>query len=219
MDKEELRKVTEQLAHPSGDLGSDISEKMNNTNEFITARTIEALAPSAGDFIVEIGPGNGALSSDLISRIGPGGRYLGIEISKDMAQIAEKNLRDKGQAKIDVHFGDCYDALVDDASIDGLMAVNVLYFIDDLNQLLAHVRPWFKPNGRCVFGIRPARTLESLRFHEFGHHIRSPEEIESALLAHGFGEISIKNYDEGEGFLGDISFPNGSIIIRAFACA
>jgi precorrin-6B methylase 2 len=219
MDKEELRKVTEQLAHPSGDLGAFISEKMNSTNEFITGRAIEALAPSAGDFIVEIGPGNGALSSDLISGIGSDGRYLGIEISKDMAQIAEKNLREKCQAKIDVHFGDCYDALIEDASLDGLMAVNVLYFIDDLNQLLTHIRPWFKPNGRCVFGIRPASTLESLRFHEFGRHIRSPEEIEGALQTHGFSEISIEYYDEGKGLLGDISFPNGSIIIMAVASA
>ena len=192
---------------------------MNNTNAFITARSIEALAPNAGDFIVEIGPGNGALSGDLVKTIGFAGRYLGIEISRDMAQVAEQTLRDIGVAQIDVHPGDCHDVKVADASIDGLMAVNVLYFIDDLNELLAQIRPWFKPSGRCVFGIRPARTLESLRFHEFGHHIRSPEEIEDALQTYGFGEISVTHYDEGEGRLGDISFPNGSIIIKAYICA
>jgi len=219
MDKEQLRKVTEQLARPSGELGSDISDKMNNTNAFITARTIEALAPGAGDFIVELGPGNGALSIDLVKTIGPGGRYLGIEISQDMARIAGDKLRDQGGAKIAVHCGDCHDVSVDDASVDGLMAVNVLYFIDDLDKLLARIRPWFKPNGRCVFGIRPSRTLESLRFHEFGHHIRSPEEIEGALRTHGFDEISITHYDEGEAHLGELTFPSGSIIIRAVACA
>ena len=192
---------------------------MNNTNAFITARSIEALAPNAGDFIVEIGPGNGALSGDLVKTIGFAGRYLGIEISRDMAQVAEQTLRDIGVAQIDVHPGDCHDVKVADASIDGLMAVNVLYFIDDLNELLAQIRPWFKPSGRCVFGIRPARTLESLRFQEFGHHIRSPEEIEDALQTYGFGEISVTHYDEGEGRLGDISFPNGSIIIKAYICA
>ena len=217
MDKDQLRKVTEQLSHPSGDMGSDISEKMNDTNAFITARTIEALAPSTGDFIIELGPGNGALSIDLVNTIGPDGRYLGIEVSKDMAQLAEKNLREKGSAKIDVHPGDCHDVVVDEASVDGLMAVNVLYFIDDLDGLLARIRPWFKPKGRCVFGIRPARTLESLSFHEFGHKIRPPEEIDEALQKHGFGEISITHYDEGEGSLGEITFPNGSIIIKAFA--
>ena len=159
MDKEELRKVTKQLSYPSGDLGVDISGKMNKTNAFITARTIEALDPSAGDFIAEIGPGNGALSSDVIQAIGPRGRYLGIEISKDMALLAEENLRKQGSTIIDVHSGDCHDAIVEEASLDGLLAVNMLYFIDDLNKLLVEIRPWFKPNGRCVFGILPTRFV------------------------------------------------------------
>ena len=219
METKQLRKIVEQLANPSGELGTDIAAKMNDTNAFITARAVEALAPNAGEFIAEIGPGNGALSCDLVKAIGSEGRYLGIEISNDMAQVAEKTLRKACTAQIDVHSGDCHDVLVGDASLDGLIAVNVLYFIDDLDGLLAQIRPWFKPNSRCVLGIRPARTLESLRFHELGHHIRSPEEIEDSMQAHGFNEISITHYDEGEGSLGDITFPNGSVIIRASACA
>lgn len=219
METKQLQTVVAQLAHPSGELGNDISTKMNDTNAFITARTIEALAPAAGDFIVELGPGNGALSGDLVKTIGPGGRYLGIEISSDMAQIAEKYLSGIGGALIDIHAGDCHDALVADASIDGLMAVNVLYFIDNLDALLARIRPWFKPYGRCVFGIRPSRTLETLRFHELGYHVRSPEEVVNVMRAHDFCEIAITEYDEGEGSLGDITFPNGSIIIKASVCA
>jgi len=219
METKQLRKVVAQLAYPSGETGTDIAARMNDTNAFITARTIEALAPNIGEFIVEIGPGNGVLSCDLVKTIGPDGRYLGIEVSNDMAQAAEKTLREACTAKIDVHSGNYHDVLLDDASLDGLMAVNVLYFIDDLYGLLTKIRPWFKPNSRCVFGIRPTRTLESLRFHEFGHYIRSPEEIEDAMRKHGFGDISITHYDEGKGQLGDISFPNGSIIIKALACS
>ena len=219
MEIKQLRKVVAQLAYPSGETGTDIAARMNDTNAFITARTIEALAPITGEFLVEIGPGNGALSCDLVNTIGPEGRYLGIEVSNDMAQVAEKTLRSACTAKVDVHSGGFYDVLLDNASVDGLMAVNVLYFVDDLSGLLSKIRPWFKLNGKCVFGIRPTRTLESLRFHEFGHHIRSPEEIGDAMQKHGFGEISITHYDEGEGQLGDISFPNGSIIIKALACS
>lgn len=219
MDTTKLRKVAAQLAHPSGELGTEISNKMNDTNAFITERTIEALAPKGGEFIVELGPGNGALSCGLVKTLGPDGHYLGIEVSSDMAKVAKKILRDSGQAQIDIHAGDCHSALVREASIDGLIAVNVLYFIDDLDALLARIRPWFRHKGRCVFGIRPANTLANLRFHEFGYNIRPPEEIESAMRAHGFGEVSFTHYDEGEGCLGDITFPNGSIIIKADVCA
>ncbi len=219
MEAKQLKNIVAQLAYPNGEQGAEIATKMNDTNAFITARTLEALAPNEGEFIIEIGPGNGALSSGLVKKIGFKGRYLGIEISNDMAQVAEKALRCASSARIDVHSGNCYDARVEDESIDGLIAVNVLYFIDDLNALLTHIRPWFKPKSRCVFGIRPVRTLESLRFHELGHQIRSPEEIEDAMRTQGFGEILITHYDEGEGKLGDISFPNGSIIIKAVPCA
>jgi len=215
MDQEQLRIVSAQLAHPSGDLGTDISNKMNDINAFITACAIKALSPKDGESIVELGPGNGALSRDLVQAIGATGHYVGIEISKDMARVAEKTLREAGVAKVEVHTGDCHTVSIADASIDGLMAVNVLYFINDLDRLLAQIRPWFKPNARCVFGIRPEGTLKALNFHEFGFRIRSPEEIESVMQKYDFDEIDITQYDEGEGSLGDITFPNGSIIIKA----
>lgn len=219
MDDKQFRAVAAQLALPSGELGAEISDKMNDTNAFITARTIEALAPQVGESIVELGPGNGALSRGLVQTIGSEGRYLGIELSSEMARLAEQKLRDVGAARVDVHAGDCHDAAVAEASVDGLMAVNVLYFVDDLDGLLARIRPWFRPEGRCVFGIRPAETLENLRFQEFGYHIRPPEEIESAMRAHGFVECTFSHYDEGEGRLGEIVFPNGSIIIKATVAA
>lgn len=217
MDKEQLRAVSAQLAHPSGKKGDEISGRMNETNALITERAIEALAPRVGEFIVELGPGNGALSRGLVRTIGPGGRYLGIEISSDMVPVAEKTLRDAGEARVDIHAGDCHDASVDESSVDGLMAVNVLYFVDDLNALLGRIRPWFRSGGRCVFGIRPSETLRSLRFHEFGYHIRPLDEIEAAMRDHGFAEIGSTHFDDGEGRLGDITFPNGTIIIKASA--
>lgn len=217
MDKTQLRAVAVQLAHPSGEKGNEVADKMNDVNALISERAIEALAAQAGEFIIELGPGNGALSCGLVQTLGPDGRYLGIEVSRDMAPVAEKNLRDASEARIDVHAGDCHDASVREASIDGLFAVNVLYFVDDLDALLGRIRPWFRPGGRCVFGIRPAITLKSLRFHEFGYHIRPPEEIENAMRAHGFREIASTHYDDGEGRLGEITFPNGSIIIKANA--
>lgn len=217
MNKEQLRAVTAQLAHPSGEKGDEIAGKMNDTNALITERAIEALAPQAGEFIVELGPGNGALSRGLVQTIGPAGRYLGIEVSRDIAPVAEKTLRDVGEARVDVHAGDCHDASVEMVSIDGLMAVNVLYFVDDLDALLDRIRPWFRPGGRCVFGIRPSKTLESFKFDDFGYHIRPVDEIEDTMRAHDFTEIGSTHYDDGEGRLGEITFPNGSIIIKANA--
>ena len=215
MKTEDLKKVTDQLARPSGEMGLDISEKMNDTNSFITRRSIEVLAPKKNEFIVELGPGNGVLSKGVIKDLEPNGRYLGIEISKDMANLAKENLSDNSVTRIDIHCGDCFDVDIKPGSIDGLFGVNVLYFIEDIEELFKRIKPWFKSRGRCVFGIRPVDTLKSLRFHEFGHFVREPQEIKNALKFSGFKDVSVIDFDEGEGRLGDISFPNGSIIIKA----
>lgn len=118
MDRSQLRAVAEQLAHPSGDLGTDISCKMNETNAFITTRSIEALSPKPGEYIVELGPGNGALSCGLVQTFGEEGRYLGIEVAKDMVPLAEKMLSNAGKAEVRLHAGDCHDATVEPGRIE-----------------------------------------------------------------------------------------------------
>lgn len=63
----------------------------------------------------------------------------------------------------------------------------------------------------------PAETLKALKFDEFGYRIRPPEDIIQAMQTHGFGKLSVTKHDEGEGSLGGITFPNGSIIIKGSA--
>ncbi|MGH8732493.1 MAG: 16S rRNA (adenine(1518)-N(6)/adenine(1519)-N(6))-dimethyltransferase RsmA [Burkholderiales bacterium] len=45
-------------------------------------RIVEAVAPAAGDFIVEIGPGEGALTAPLLEKIG---KLEAIELDRDLA--------------------------------------------------------------------------------------------------------------------------------------
>ncbi|MEW6691184.1 MAG: rRNA adenine dimethyltransferase family protein, partial [Pseudomonadota bacterium] len=49
----------------------------------ILRRIVEAIAPAAGETIVEIGPGEGALTGPLIERAG---RLTAIEIDRDLAK-------------------------------------------------------------------------------------------------------------------------------------
>ncbi len=59
MDVQQLKEIASQLACPSGEGAVSIVENMNNTNAFMTERSIEMLAPKSDERIVEIGPGNG----------------------------------------------------------------------------------------------------------------------------------------------------------------
>jgi 16S rRNA (adenine1518-N6/adenine1519-N6)-dimethyltransferase len=48
----------------------------------VLERIVEAVAPAAGDFIVEIGPGEGALTAPLLEKLG---KLEAIEIDRDLA--------------------------------------------------------------------------------------------------------------------------------------
>ena len=50
----------------------------------VRARIVEAIAPQAGDVLVEIGPGEGALSAPLIERVG---KLEAIELDRDLAAV------------------------------------------------------------------------------------------------------------------------------------
>ncbi len=215
MDETALRGIAAQLARPSGDAAEQVAAAMNEVNSAITARAIEALAPQAGETIAEIGPGNGALSLPIVEALGQDGRYLGIDLSEDMARTAAATLSAAGAARVDIHNGDCQSAPIEAASLDGLMAVNLLYFIEDLPALLRQIASWLKPDGRAVFGIRSAESLTAMPFTQYGFRIRETAEIEAALRGAGFPNIASSYHDEGMTTLRELEIPIDSIIINA----
>ncbi len=217
MDEKKLKDIAAQLACPSGEGGASMGEKMNDTNAFITERSIEMLSPRAGERIVEIGPGNGILSIPIIESIGTGGHYIGMELSAEMARQALNILRQEKVAQVDVQVGDCLAAPIEESSIDGLIAVNLVYFVDDIGALFKKISHWLKPGARAIFGVRSAQSLKGMPFTRYGFHIRSLEEITERLKASGFGEVDSRYFDEGTSKLGDLKIPVDSLIIKAVA--
>ena len=194
-----------------------MGEKMNDTNAFITARTLEALAARPGERLVEIGPGNGLLSLPVVEALGAAGHYTGLEMSAEMARQAEANLTRAGGPAIEIQHGDCMAAAFESDSIDGLYAVNVLYFIEDLAGFFDQVSRWLKPGGRAVFGLRSEKSLTAMPFTDYGFRIRPLEEITGLLKAKGFDQVTSDYYDEGTSKLGDLEIPVDSLIAKAVA--
>ncbi len=215
MDETTLRNIAAQLARPSGDGAETFATSMNEVNSAITARAIAALAPRAGEVIAEIGPGNGTLSLPIVEALGDDGRYLGIELSGEMALAATATLRAAGAAHVEIHNGDCRSAPVAAASLDGLMAVNLLYFIDDLIDLFGQIANWLKPEGRVVFGIRSAESLNAMPFTQYGFRVCPLAEIERALGETGFSNVASVYHDEGTTMFGELEIPVDSIVIEA----
>lgn len=213
MDESELKAIASQLSRPEGEGGIEMGNKMNLLNDFITSRTIEALSPQPGEVIAEIGLGNGALSESMLKTLGAKGKYYGIELSEVMADEARQRLS-ASDCAVDIICSDCANADIPEISLDGLIAINLLYFIDNLDELFSTVTQWMKPGARVVFGIRSEQSLNSVPFIQYGFNVRSADEIKACMRNNGFSDVDSNYYDEGTVMLGDLPLPVDSIIIR-----
>ena len=185
LSEQELQAFAKQLSHPEGEQGKAIGEKMNEGNALMLAKSIAMLSPQVGETVVEIGPGTGVLSKPIVESIGASGRYIGVEQSKDMAAIARQNLSPIN-SNVEIFNGNCLEAIIAENSIDAIIASNVLYFIDDLEQFFARGLTWLKANGRVVFAVRSQKVMQGLPFTQYGFTIRSVDSIMESLSGAGF---------------------------------
>ena len=217
MDDNQLKEIAAQLSCPSGGQGDKVAESMDKGNAFICARSIEMLDPKPREWIAEVGPGSGLLSIPIVESIGSGGCYIGMERSSDMASQAELRLDQINSSKVSFHIGDCMDAPIESNTVDGFIAVNVLYFIEDIQAFFMNISSWLKPGGRTVFGVRSEKSLRDIPFTRFGFNIRSLDEIVDALQASGFEDVKTAYYDEGIETIGGLEIAVDSQIIKATA--
>jgi len=87
------------------------------------ARILDAVDPRPGERVVEIGPGLGALTADLIERAG---RLIAVEIDRDLAA----RLRERfGPDRLELHVADAlafdFAALGDDLRVVGNLPYNI----------------------------------------------------------------------------------------------
>jgi ubiquinone/menaquinone biosynthesis C-methylase UbiE len=137
---------------------------------------VSALAPLPGEEIVDIGFGGG-LSLDLIrDRVAPA-PPIGVELSDAMIEAGRARW---GQAVV-LHKADVAALPFPDASLDGILSVNTIYFWPDLTAACREIRRVLKPGGRVVFGFRRPAMMRLSPITWFGFRLRPADRVEQCL--------------------------------------
>lgn len=215
MKQEDLEELARQLACPEGEQGIRLGAKMNEMNAFITERSINALRPVPGEHILEVGFGNGNLSMPIIETIGTNGHFIGVETSSVLAQQASARFNQDGLTHVTVISDDCHLINIESNTLDGVLAVNVLYFIDDMDAFFRKIYGWLKFGGRMVIGIRSSDSLQAMPFTQFGFKIRTLEVIKHAMHDAGFINVESEYFDEGIVQFDGLELPIDTLIIRS----
>lgn len=132
-----------------GDTGARL-ERLYRSRDVRHRRQLatDGLSPLPGHIVADVGCGPGFHTSELAERVGDAGSVIGIDRSDEMIEMA----RARNAARHNVEFrpGDATRLPLPDATVDGLVAVQVLEYVDDTVAAVDEAYRVLKPHGRLV---------------------------------------------------------------------
>ncbi len=183
-----------QLRQPHGEAALEVANAMNRSNGALNQAAIGLLAASAGERILEIGPGNAAFAPQLLQA--SGSHYLGIELSTAMVEAGNQRLASAGLAeRAAMRHGDAHALPVADASMDAALAVNTLYFWPHLAPVLDELARVLRRGGRLCLAFGDAAFMRSLPFAS-DSQLHELDAVELALRVSGFSVSAWRSHRE-----------------------
>lgn len=120
---------------------------------FITRERLrEALAPAAGERMIEIGPGTGYYTLEIAEWLGPDGRLDLVDVQREMLDHTMAHVGERGLRNVDATEADARQTPFDDDTFDAAILITVLGEIPDQAAALREVKRILKPGGRLVVG-------------------------------------------------------------------
>lgn len=113
---------------------------------------LDALAPSAGERILELGPGTGYYTLPVARRLAPGGTLEILDIEQRFLDHTLEQARRQGIDNIVVTLADGGSLPYGDKSFDAAYLVSTLGEIPEPEAALSELRRVLKPTGRLVVG-------------------------------------------------------------------
>jgi len=108
-----------------------------------------ALAPRAGERLIDIGCGCGATTLELARRVGPDGGVLGVDISAPMLGVARERAAAEGLAQASFLQADAQVLAFE--PVDGAFSRFGVMFFEDPVAAFANIRAAVSPRGRVAF--------------------------------------------------------------------
>lgn len=117
----------------------------------VAARTLDLLALTAGQSVLEVGCGNGLFLPLLAQVVGPQGRVIGLDHAPAFVAEARERVAAAGLGtSVRVEEGDAYRLPFPDATFDAAHCERVLLHLDDPTAALREMRRVVRPGGRVV---------------------------------------------------------------------
>ena len=173
---------------------------------------IEALAPIAGERVLDIGCGCGHTSLNLADRVGAQGAITGIDISAPMLSVARTLAENRAEPSAAIEFvqADAQTHAIQRDSFDAVFSRFGVMFFEDPVAAFSNIRTAIRPNGRLGFccwqprAVNPFMTVPAMAALELlpappempprtpgPFAFEEPEYVERILTQSGFNGVSV----------------------------
>ena len=106
-----------------------------------------------GSSVADLGAGTGAWSIPLAKKVGAMGKVYACEVQKDMLVRIENEAKHHGVTNIQTVWSNVENhqgTKLRDASVDWVIAANVLFQVEDRSGFIKEISRILKPGGRCL---------------------------------------------------------------------
>lgn len=135
------------------EFNAEITKILNNAYQGadLTRRrqaSFDALNPSPGDTIIDIGCGNGLLTAELARAVGPTGKIIGVDPSEAMLKAGIDRCSDYENVAFSKGFANSLP--IADGTAEKAISVQVFEYIEDVGGAIDEALRCLRPGGRMV---------------------------------------------------------------------
>lgn len=189
-----------QLGRPTGLRGRLVGIMLNRANRSATAAAIDALDLKPGAVAADVGFGGAVGLALLLERVGREGRVHGVDVSPTMVSRAARRFkREIASGRLHVHSGSITQLPLDDRSIQGVITVNTIYFVEELDRAFSELARVITSSGRVVMGIRDPEVMARAPFTAFGFRLRPVNEVIGIAKSNGLALQELRVDGHGDG--------------------
>lgn len=193
-----LAGAARQLGHPSGLRGRLVARGLNRGNRTLVEAAVRASGVRAGQAAADVGFGGGVGLRMLLDAVGPTGRVHGVDLSTTMVDRARSTFAsDLASGRLDLQVGSMLGLPLADASLDGVISVNTIYFLEDLAPALRELVRVLRPGGRLVVGIGDPDAMARAPVTAYGFHLRPVPDLLEELTAAGLRGVRSERLTAG----------------------
>jgi ubiquinone/menaquinone biosynthesis C-methylase UbiE len=141
---------------------TDYEDASRDFWQYMSTRTVELASPQPGETVLDVACGNGPGLLAASRAVGPSGRVMGIDFATQMLEIAEERVRAAGVDNVEVRTGDMTALDIEPGSVDVLLCVLGVFFVDDMPGVLRSFWSLVRPGGRMAITVLGERFFDPM---------------------------------------------------------